>query len=219
MWFPSLVQILYLVFIASQIYALFLQFFSPSTGSVDQTKLVQIKLLSVVAFAISFPSIFATSLPSAVSHSANTGLVHLLAWLLLSASFALFAWSANTTGRGNLSVIFAKVTPGLVIDTGPYALVRHPVYVSYVLGWLGSLLAIAQEWKHNATFFGLVRVVAMAVCVMGLCGLYSQGAEVEERQFMLNEDVVKGQSVELGVRRRYESYKSVVGARWIPGII
>lgn len=36
---------------------------------------------------------------------------------------------------------------------------------------------------------------------------------------MLNEDVVKGETVELGVRRKYESYKSVVGARWVPGII
>jgi len=76
-----------------------------------------------------------------------------------------------------------------------------------------------QEWRHNHAFFGSIRMVAMAVVVIGLIGLYREGAELEERQFMLNEDIVKGENVELGVRRKYESYKSVVGARWIPGII
>ena len=90
-----------------------------------------------------------------------------------------------------MSVIFGKVTPKEVINTGPYALVRHPVYVSYMLGWLGSLIAMQQEWRHNHAFFGFVRMVGMAVVVMGLIGLYREGADLEERQFMLNEDVVR----------------------------
>ncbi|THY16268.1 hypothetical protein D6D01_07742 [Aureobasidium pullulans] len=189
MWFPSLVQILYLLFIGAQLYGLFLHFLSPSTGLVNSTRSLQIKGLSFLAFLISFPSIFATSLPTAVSHSANTGLLHLLSWVFLAGSLTLYYWCLEITGQGHLSVIFGKVTPKEVINTGPYALVRHPV------------------------------MVGMAVVVMGLIGLYREGADLEERQFMLNEDVVKGETVELGVRRKYESYKSVVGARWIPGII
>lgn len=219
MWFPSLVQILYLLFIGAQLYGLFLHFLSPSTGLVNNTRSLQIKGLSFLAFLISFPSIFATSLPTAVSHSTNTGLLHLLSWVFLAGSLTLYYWCLEITGQGHLSVIFGKVTPKEVINTGPYALVRHPVYVSYMLGWLGSLIAMQQERRHNHAFFGFVRMVAMAVVVMGLIGLYREGADLEERQFMLNEDVVKGETVELGVRRKYESYKSVVGARWIPGVI
>ncbi|THX90624.1 hypothetical protein D6D05_00265 [Aureobasidium pullulans] len=165
MWFPSLVQILYLLFIGAQLYGLFLHFLSPSTGLVNNTRSLQIKGLSFLAFLISFPSIFATSLPTAVSHSTNTGLLHLLSWVFLAGSLTLYYWCLEITGQGHLSVIFGKVTPKEVINTGP------------------------------------------------------EGADLEERQFMLNEDVVKGETVELGVRRKYESYKSVVGARWIPGII
>ncbi|KAI5241501.1 hypothetical protein E4T42_07984 [Aureobasidium subglaciale] len=219
MWFPSLVQILYLLFLGAQVYGLFLHFLNPSTGLVNSTRNLQIKSLSFLAFLISFPSIFATSLPTAASHSTNTGLLHLLSWVFLAGSTALYAWCCEITGQGHLSVIFGKVTPKEVINTGPYALVRHPVYVSYILGWLGSLIAMQQEWRHNHALFGFIRMVGMGVTIMGLVGLYREGAELEERQFMLNEDVVKGETVELGVRRKYESYKSVVGARWIPGII
>jgi protein-S-isoprenylcysteine O-methyltransferase Ste14 len=139
--------------------------------------------------------------------------------MFLAGSSLLGVWCGQVTGQGNLSVIFGKVTPQEVINSGPYALVRHPVYVSYTLGWLGSLIAMQQEWRHNHAFFGFIRMVAMAVVVIGLVGLYREGADLEERQFMLNEDVVNGETVDLGIRRKYESYKSVVGARWIPGVI
>jgi len=219
MWFPSLVQILYLMFLSGQSYAIFLHFFKPSTGLVNNNRILQVKSLSIIAILISFPSIFTTSLPSAIAHSTNTGLLHLLSWVFLAGSLLLGTWCVEVTGQGNLSVIFGRVTPKEVINTGPYALCRHPVYVSYILGWFGTLIAMQQEWRHNHAFFGFIRMVAMTVVVIGLIGLYREGADLEERQFMLNEDVVKGTAVELGVRRKYESYKSVVGARWIPGII
>ena len=39
----------------------------------------------------------------------------------------LGTWCCEATGQGNLSVIFGRVTPKEVINTGPYALCRHPV--------------------------------------------------------------------------------------------
>lgn len=219
MWFPSLVQILYLLFLSSQVYALFLHFPTPPAGLVDPKKLFQLKGLTLASAAISAPAIFSTSLPAAFWHSSHATLLHLVSLVCLAASLALFSWCAETTGQGNLAVIFGRVTPGSVITGGPFALVRHPVYVAYALGWVGATVASLQQWTHDGGVFGGLRVIGMAVCLMGLCGCYREGADIEEAQFLLNKYVVEGETTELGIRRKYESYKSVVGARWIPGVV
>ena len=51
--------------------------------------------------------------------------------------------------------------PEAVCSQGPYRLVRHPIYLSYLLAWLAALMALphwltAAIFALNATLFVLV---------------------------------------------------------------
>ena len=57
--------------------------------------------------------------------------------LLLILSLSLFWWSIHTAK--NLDFAFSK-NVGKLITSGPYALVRHPFYVSYILVWTSTTI-------------------------------------------------------------------------------
>jgi protein-S-isoprenylcysteine O-methyltransferase Ste14 len=66
----------------------------------------------------------------------------LLALLLIPASYLLFFWVLKTN-RFAASII--QVEPGqTVTDTGPYRLVRHPMYSTSVVLWLAAPLALGS---------------------------------------------------------------------------
>lgn len=52
-------------------------------------------------------------------------------------------WSKLTLGR---SFGIVPANRGLRL-TGPYGWVRHPIYLSYLLGWMGILLLIPTVWN------------------------------------------------------------------------
>lgn len=75
---------------------------------------------------------------------------------LLAAAFALFAWAARTNRARPLPLAFAAHVPEHVQTAGPYGLVRHPFYASYLLGFLGGFVAAGTLWLVPALAAGLL---------------------------------------------------------------
>lgn len=63
--------------------------------------------------------------------------------LQLLATF-LFGWCIGTSGRRNLALALSENASKKLITEGPYALVRHPFYTSYILFWIGGV-AVASS--------------------------------------------------------------------------
>jgi protein-S-isoprenylcysteine O-methyltransferase Ste14 len=74
---------------------------------------------------------------------------------VLAASLALFRWAARTNRARPLPLAFSGVLPPHLQMRGPYALVRHPFYVSYLLAFVGGWLAAGSAWLLPALAFGL----------------------------------------------------------------
>lgn len=61
-------------------------------------------------------------------------------------SVVLFWWAIRHARRVYLGVAFNQSYPSQdLLSTGPYAMVRHPFYCSYMLAWIGGAL-MSQSW-------------------------------------------------------------------------
>jgi protein-S-isoprenylcysteine O-methyltransferase Ste14 len=69
----------------------------------------------------------------------HTTLVYGLALVLVVAGVGLACWSRYLLGRNWSSVVQIKRDHDL-IDTGPYRYVRHPIYTSLLLAFVGTAL-------------------------------------------------------------------------------
>lgn len=58
----------------------------------------------------------------------------------------LFGWSVGTSGRRTLSLAFGDSRSTRLLTEGPYAVVRHPFYTSYLLFWIGGVLVAPTVW-------------------------------------------------------------------------
>jgi prolipoprotein diacylglyceryltransferase/protein-S-isoprenylcysteine O-methyltransferase Ste14 len=83
-------------------------------------------------------------------------------WLLLSCAAPLWVWSMvwlSVVGRG---LPVSSLPPRRLVKSGPYALLRHPIYVGFTLSFAG-VGCIAQSWGHGV----------LAPLVLGLgCAVY-----------------------------------------------
>ena len=59
-------------------------------------------------------------------------------------SLFLFGWCIGASGKRNLGLALNKNSSKKLITDGPYALVRHPFYTSYIIFWIGSV-AVASS--------------------------------------------------------------------------
>lgn len=109
--------------------------------------------------------------------------------LLFVACLALLLWTARTTAASQLRVAFDPTLPGGVIRTGPYRLIRHPFYTSYVLFWL----ACAVATLHPISGVFLIAIAAINVVA----------ARREERSF-----------VSTTFAAQYEDYRRTTGMFW-----
>lgn len=55
-------------------------------------------------------------------------------------SLALFEWARRTVRGKFFSYVFSHDTPQFLLTTGPYAYVRNPFYVSYLLAYIGAAI-------------------------------------------------------------------------------
>lgn len=113
----------------------------------------------------------------------------LLGLILQLASLWLF-WSAISASRAaRLLLAFDPGLPRGLVRHGPYRIVRHPFYASYVLFWLGWSIAAWSVW----TLPPLVAVLA----------IYVVAARAEEKKFARSP-----------LAAEYESYRSSAGMFW-----
>jgi protein-S-isoprenylcysteine O-methyltransferase Ste14 len=72
--------------------------------------------------------------------------------LYLGLGFAI--WARRTIGENWGAPMSRKDSPDLV-TSGPYALVRHPIYAGIVLALIGTAIAISWTWLYAAVLSAL----------------------------------------------------------------
>lgn len=82
---------------------------------------------------------------------------------LLAAALALFAWAARVNRERPLPLAFAPHAPDHLQTRGPYALVRHPFYTSYLLGFAGGFVAAGTAWLLPVVALGVANYLRAAV--------------------------------------------------------
>jgi len=85
-------------------------------------------------------------------------------------SFYLFWWTVAASRAVPLNIAFTLTKPEYLLDRGPYARIRHPLYTSYLIYWMAGVL-VTGWWPLIAT-----------VIVMG--ALYYSATRWEEREFL-----------------------------------
>lgn len=115
-------------------------------------------------------------------------------WLSLSVclySLILFCLAVRAGRIANLSLAYSKDQPQKLATEGPYKLVRHPFYSSYLVLYLGISIAYQDTPSYLLTLLGFA--------------IYTHGARSEEEKI---------KNSPLG--SDYQAYKSKVRGRFIP---
>lgn len=112
-----------------------------------------------------------------------------LALILFTASLATFAAAIIASRATPPTLAYDTDSPMFLLNHGPYRYVRHPFYLSYVLFWFGTAIAV-----HSVT--GWVAPAIMTV-------LYLDAATREERKFANSELAVA-----------YAAYRRRAGLFW-----
>jgi protein-S-isoprenylcysteine O-methyltransferase Ste14 len=105
---------------------------------------------------------------------------------LYCCALGLFWWSIKVNSPKPLSAAFSPDSPEHLVKQGPYRLIRHPFYCSYLLMWTAGIVATASLW--------LVPTVAVMLVV------YARAARLEEEKFTRS-----------GLASSYEQYRSQTG--------
>jgi protein-S-isoprenylcysteine O-methyltransferase Ste14 len=71
-------------------------------------------------------------------------------------SAALFTWAIKTTYRRRLSIAYNPDIPEFLLQSGPFRLVRHPFYTSYLLFWLSLVVMQPSIISASVAFVLLV---------------------------------------------------------------
>ena len=106
---------------------------------------LQFGLLFVLA-ALAAPNVLHGDIPAA-------------AFMLALASGALAAWTLVHNRPGNFNIRPAPKAHGLLVTTGPYRWIRHPMYTSMLLG------AAALAWPSRP-LFGWVAWSTLAILLV-----------------------------------------------------
>ncbi len=71
----------------------------------------------------------------------------MVAVLFFLSSILLFWWTIASTRSRRLSLAHSDAGPHCLLDQGPYAFVRHPFYLSYLIFWTGTAVAAGHlQW-------------------------------------------------------------------------
>jgi protein-S-isoprenylcysteine O-methyltransferase Ste14 len=90
--------------------------------------------------------------------------------VLYIGSAGLFWWAIKTSLSSPLSAAFSPDLPTDLVAQGPYRIIRHPLYCSYLVCWLAGWVVTANPWLAP-TFAAMVIIYLLA-------------AAQEERKFM-----------------------------------
>jgi protein-S-isoprenylcysteine O-methyltransferase Ste14 len=115
----------------------------------------------------------------------------ILGHVMFAAGFLAFAWASSVNRHFEATVRIQTDREHKVIDTGPYAFVRHPGYIFAIVMVIGMPLAMGS-------LYGLIPAGLLAVCV--LIRTLAEDATLKAE--------LPG----------YRDYAARVRARWIPGV-
>lgn len=173
-WYPIALGSAYLCFLGSVVFIF-------KKVEKDRPGLVLVKLLNP-------PLMFWVIWRTADATRSGTALRPLAAWGLLVLSVCLYFYAARTIGSRCFSLAFSRDQPQALVRTGAFALVRHPFYTSYILGFASP--AIYAPGMETALPLALIIV------------LYVTAARADERKIL-------GYGGELA--HQYATYRQQVG--------
>jgi protein-S-isoprenylcysteine O-methyltransferase Ste14 len=110
----------------------------------------------------------------------------IVAAILLLGAVSLYEWARRTIRERRFHIGWSGDVPDAVCDKGPYAFVRHPVYLSYMLAFLAVPIAFP-------------RLPTLAILVFNV-GLYIHAARDDERSIEAS-----------GLRQAYAAYRARTG--------
>jgi protein-S-isoprenylcysteine O-methyltransferase Ste14 len=70
---------------------------------------------------------------------------------LYALALLVFGWARTAHGTQRPAFVGIAVTPSFLTQTGPYRVIRHPIYTAYLLAWLAGPIIAAQPWLLIAT--------------------------------------------------------------------
>ncbi len=135
------------------------------------------KLMSLTAAAGSFTMLI--QLASVAIAPRNTPLWIAAGSGLLLMSLVIFWWALAVNWRTKLPIAFYKATASHLQTSGPYYVLRHPIYFSYMLCWIGGAVATTQSiaWVGPVLMYSFYRLAARD----------------EERRFLMGEFAIEYQ--------------------------
>ena len=89
--------------------------------------------------------------------------VVVLGYVLLCAGFSLSIWVYRVNKFAEPSVHIQTDRGHKVIDTGPYAIVRHPLYLGGLIMFIGIPLALGSFWALVPTAVGTLVIIVRIV--------------------------------------------------------
>lgn len=92
-----------------------------------------------------------------------------IALFLYALSLGLFWWAVAVNRARPLTIAFSPDAPSHLVTAGPYAYVRHPLYLSYMLCWIAGALATGQA--------------LLIPTAVGMGWIYHRAAVKEEKKF------------------------------------
>lgn len=168
-----LLVIVYITIIVSFIWARFryfkIQSFRSRISSWLYDPVIGIHVATTLYFLLAKPSTYST--------------INAISLALYTLCLALFWWSVVTTEH--LEFAFSDHV-GKVVTTGPFAYVRHPFYLSYILVWFGSSI--------------LFNSIFLWITLIYLTTFYLTSAKTEEEAYLKSE-----------YSREYRDYSENVG--------
>jgi protein-S-isoprenylcysteine O-methyltransferase Ste14 len=66
----------------------------------------------------------------------------IVAIALLAASIALYEWARHTIRGRRFGVALGDHVPEELCESGPYRLIRHPLYLAYLIAYLAAFVAL-----------------------------------------------------------------------------
>jgi protein-S-isoprenylcysteine O-methyltransferase Ste14 len=162
-----------LVALACSIYALFagaaFMLFKASDRGAQWTKQATIWAGTATAVIIIRAMLWSDAID--LGTAAVSGAVLLAAGILFLASVGEQKRQLRKSGSGaELQYAGSTAPPAQLTVTGPYRFVRHPIYSSYALGWIGGAIATSDP------------LAILMTCIM--LALYVASARTEERAIL-----------------------------------
>jgi protein-S-isoprenylcysteine O-methyltransferase Ste14 len=77
----------------------------------------------------------------------------LLGVTLYGLGLVVFGWARSAHGSQRPAFAGVAVIPSFLTQTGPYRVIRHPIYTAYLLAWLAGPVIAAQPWLLLTTIW------------------------------------------------------------------